>query len=216
MKVSLSSVRCFVTQEDLKNHANATLRGMAEGAAAALALALPGSFYLHRRWAYYRSLPITIKALGVVLLVGPAVALQAERKGVQYDKEHNWSGAGKEELDREANEEERRWVGLSTTQKATDWALRHRWHLFVVGWVASMGGSWLILRRNKTQTFSQKIVQARVYAQGLALTGLLGSAALSQMQPPEARREDPSNHSWARLIEQQAQDAKEHEAALHA
>ncbi|KAI5124853.1 hypothetical protein M0805_007286 [Coniferiporia weirii] len=206
----------FVTKEDLENHSRETLRGMAEGAAGALAVALPASFYFQRRWAYYRSLPITIKALGVVLLVGPAVAAQAERRGVQYDMEHNWSGAGKDEMDREALEEERRWNSLSVPQKAGDWALRHRWHLFIAGWAASMGASWMILRRNKTQTFSQKIVQARVYAQGIALTGLLGSAALAQMQPAEMKREDPASHSWARLLEQQAREAKEHEAPAHA
>lgn len=53
-------------------------------------VAVPGSLYLNRRWAYYRRLPITIKVLGVVLVTAPAIAAQAERRGVQYDKEHNW------------------------------------------------------------------------------------------------------------------------------
>ena len=73
------------------------------------------------------------------------------------------AGAAKNEMDREAVEEEQRWHNLSFKQKAGDWALRHRWHLFVAGWATSMGVSWLILQRNKTQTFSQKLVQARVY-----------------------------------------------------
>ncbi|KAH8113326.1 hypothetical protein DFH11DRAFT_1705407 [Phellopilus nigrolimitatus] len=206
----------FVTQEDIDNHSKQTLRGMTEGAAASLAVAVPGSFYLHRRWAYYRSLPITIKALGVVLVVAPCIAAQAERRGVQYDMEHNWSGPAKDELDREASEEDKRWGRLSPTQKAGDWALRHRWHLFVAGWAASMGASWMILRRNKTQTFSQKIVQARVYAQGIALAGLLGGATLSQMQPPEMKKENVSDHSWARLLEMQAKEAKEIESHTHA
>lgn len=69
----------------------------------------------------------------------------------------------KNEMDHEAFEEEQRWRHMSFSQKAGDWALRYRWHLFVAGWATSMSAAWLILRRNKTQTFSQKIVQARVY-----------------------------------------------------
>lgn len=73
------------------------------------------------------------------------------------------TGVAKNEMDHEAFEEEQRWRHMSFSQKAGDWALRYRWHLFVAGWATSMSAAWLILRRNKTQTFSQKIVQARVY-----------------------------------------------------
>lgn len=81
--------------------------------------------------------------------------------------------AGKVEMDREVLAEQRRWNSLSNSEKATEWALRHRWHIFLAGWAASMGASWMILRRNKTQTFSQKIVQARVY-----VCGFLSSCAI--------------------------------------
>lgn len=76
-------------------------------------------------------------------------------------------------MDREVLAEQRRWNSLSNSDKATEWALRHRWHIFLAGWAASMGASWMILRRNKTQTFSQKIVQARVY-----VCGFLSSCAI--------------------------------------
>jgi len=35
-----------------------------------------------------------------------------------------------------------------------------------VRWAAAMAGSFAVVSRNKYQTFSQKLVQARVYAQG--------------------------------------------------
>ena len=78
---------------------------------------------------------------------------------LNYDR----TGTAKQVLAEEAVTEEQRWEMLSTKEKVGDWALRHRWHLFVACWGASMVGSWLVLRRNTTQTFSQKIVQARVY-----------------------------------------------------
>ncbi|KAI5301810.1 hypothetical protein KEM56_001340, partial [Ascosphaera pollenicola] len=44
-------------------------------------------------------------------------------------------------------------------------------------WVASMAGSWMLVSKNKYLTGKQKIVQARVYAQGLTLAVLVASAA---------------------------------------
>lgn len=79
----------LVTSEDIEGHEAATTRGMAEGAAAGLTFAGISHFFLRSK-PYYRSLPVTIKFLGVVLCVAPAIAAQAERRGVQYDMEHNW------------------------------------------------------------------------------------------------------------------------------
>jgi hypothetical protein len=107
----------------------------------------------------------------------------------------------REGLNREAVQERQRWQNLSLTQKSIDWVLRYRWHLFVAGWATSMGVAWMILRRNKTQTFAQKIVQARVYAQGIALAGLLGAAGLSHMQDPDhGARRYTADHSWQRSV----------------
>lgn len=76
---------------------------------------------------------------------------------------HHREGAGKSELDWEEAEALKRWNSLSTKEKVTDWALQNRWRIFVAGWATSMGVSWVLLQRNKTQSFSQKLVQARVY-----------------------------------------------------
>ncbi len=121
-------------------------------------LSVPASYAFHRRWAYYRSLPITIKVLGVVLVAAPAFAIQAERRGVEFDKAQwyvvdlsalsaglelslcasvvlltrlfNRTGAGKEELDRAKSEFVSRWGEMSVTQRVGDWASRHRYQLF--------------------------------------------------------------------------------------
>ena len=79
----------FPTKEEFDRHRDATLRGSIEGIIAGMAIALPGSYLLQKRSVYYRSLPVTIKALGVVLVVAPAFAVQAERRGVEYD-ESTW------------------------------------------------------------------------------------------------------------------------------
>ncbi len=73
----------------------------------------------------------------------------------------NRTGAGKEELDRAKSEFVSRWGEMSVTQRVGDWASRHRYQLFFGCWAGSMAASWLLLRGNKTQSFSQKVRPAR-------------------------------------------------------
>jgi hypothetical protein len=80
----------LVTPEEFKAYDTATHRGAIEGLVGSLALSLPGFYVLHRRWPAYRALTPQLKALGLVLVVAPAVAIQAERRGLQFDREHNW------------------------------------------------------------------------------------------------------------------------------
>lgn len=47
-----------------------------------------------------------------------------------------------------------------------------------VSWAASMVAAWVMVSRNPTLTKGQKIVQARVYAQGLTLAVMCGTAAM--------------------------------------
>jgi hypothetical protein len=79
-----------VTREEYEAFDRATIRGSIEGIAAGLAISLPASFAAHRYWPAYRALPPQLKALGVILVVGPAWAIQTERRGVEFDEEHNW------------------------------------------------------------------------------------------------------------------------------
>jgi len=79
-----------VTQEELEAFDRATIRGSIEGIAAGLAISLPASFAAQRYVPAYRALPVHLKALGVVLIVGPTWAIQTERRGVEFDEQYNW------------------------------------------------------------------------------------------------------------------------------
>lgn len=76
----------ILTQEEIQAHNNATVRGAAEGTIMGSAIALPGFYYLNRRWAYYRSLPPSLKLFGIILVVVPGIVIQAERRGLEYDR----------------------------------------------------------------------------------------------------------------------------------
>ena len=83
-------MKANITQEELKAFDRATIRGSIEGVVAGLAISLPASFAAQRYWPAYRALPLPLKALGVVLIVGPTWAIQTERRGVEFDEEYNW------------------------------------------------------------------------------------------------------------------------------
>lgn len=66
----------------------ATVVGGAKGFTGGLAFALPASYLLNRRWAYYRHFPPSLKAFGVILVAVPAFVINAEHAGLKYEKEH--------------------------------------------------------------------------------------------------------------------------------
>lgn len=85
-------------------------------------------------------------------------------------------------------------------------------------WAAALGGSFAVVSRNKYQTFTQKLVQARVYAQGgspsryrgsIVLTGsawtialLLVAAFISGTGVAESDTVAlrPGDHSWREIL----------------
>jgi len=63
-------------------------------------------------------------------------------------------------------------------KKLKDWGRENRYPIVTASWVASMGIALGLVSRNKFLTTAQKLVQARVYAQGLTLAVLIATAAL--------------------------------------
>ncbi|KAG1733925.1 uncharacterized protein EDB91DRAFT_1057155 [Suillus paluster] len=204
----------IVTQEEIDDHTNATIRGAAEGAAFSAALAIPSWLILNRRWAYFRALPPPLKLMGTVMLVAPCVSIQAERRGLAFDRAH-WTGAGRMELDREAAEAEAQWNALSTKQKIGDWASRHQYSIIVGSWVLSMAVAGGIVARDRHQTLPQKVVQVRMWAQGLTIGVLIAAGALTHTQRQAALQHRPVDHSWRTLLAEQAREDDERKVRLN-
>ena len=66
----------------------------------------------------------------------------------------------------------------SSMQRMKDWASENRYSIVFGSWVLSMGASLGLVGRNPYLTGQQKLVQARVYAQGLTLAIVIASLAL--------------------------------------
>jgi hypothetical protein len=65
----------------------------------------------------------------------------------------------------------------SAFQRFKDWGREHRYPIVTASWVASMGIALGLVGRNPYLSKAQKLVQARVYAQGLTLAVLIATAA---------------------------------------
>ena len=167
----------ILSQDELKQHNSATVRGAVEGTLAGLAVSVPGSLILNRRWGYYRSLPLSLKVLGAIFVTVPALAIQAERRGLEFDKSQWYvrapscyescpdrtssvwfrSGFGKVEMDREAQEAREAWEALSSKNKISNWLINHQYSVMAGGWLGTGAIAGTIIWRNKYQTTPQKV-----------------------------------------------------------
>ncbi|KAI0353510.1 hypothetical protein OH77DRAFT_1427209 [Trametes cingulata] len=198
----------LATEEELAGHHAATVRGAIEGILGGLAISLPASWYMQRNWAYYRRLPPHLKALGVIMVVGPCYAIQAERRGVEFDKS-TWTGAGKAELEREERVEQAHWQALDTKAKFKEWAMRNQYKIILGSWAASMAVAGAVVMRNRYQSTPQKVVQARMWAQGLTIGVLIAAGILTQSQRKASHENRSVDHSWAHILEEQEKEERE-------
>ncbi|MCJ1328897.1 hypothetical protein MMC10_005574 [Thelotrema lepadinum] len=96
------------------------------------------------------------------------------------------------------------------SERALDFARTNRYNIVGGSWVASMGIALAIVSRNKYLTGAQKLVQARVYAQGLTVAVLIATAAfeISDSKGEKGRWEkvqvvDPEDSSGKRMVERE-------------
>ena len=96
----------------------------------------------------------------------------------------------------------------SQFQKIKDWGKENRYPIVGASWVASMGIALALVGRNPYLSTSQKLVQARVYAQGLTLAVLVATAAfeIGDKNQGEGRWEtvkivDPNDPEHKHLID---------------
>jgi hypothetical protein len=93
-------------------------------------------------------------------------------------------------------------------KRAKDWAADNRYSIVFASWVASMAIALGAVRKDKYLTGAQKLVQARVYAQGLTVAVLLASfaiessdAALKRGRWETVKVLDPTDPLHKRLID---------------
>ncbi|KAM6496184.1 hypothetical protein JOM56_008890 [Amanita muscaria] len=197
-----------LTEQNLVEYTAAIRRGAFEGAAGGTIIAVSTGWYLNRHWATYRKMPLSLKALGGVIIIAPLLAIQAERRGLQYDRSQ-WQGLTVDMLDGKQQRKEELWQELSAKDKIAHWAENHQYSLIFGGWASSLATAGGIIWRDKYMTPAQKIVQARMWAQGMTIGLLIVVGALTHSRKLAQANHAHPDHSWADVLEQHEKERLE-------
>ena len=76
---------------------------------------------------------------------------------------------------------------------------KYRYHIVGGTWVVAMAGSLLLSFSNRHMKFSQKLIHARLYAQGLTIAALLATALVTPSPMEERRRLEREARERARI-----------------
>ncbi|KAJ6120577.1 hypothetical protein N7523_004857 [Penicillium sp. IBT 18751x] len=165
----------LLTKEEENNHYRAVVKGGTIGGLAGLAAGAAGVMLASRRFHTIRNLTMPMKAFLTTssgTFVGIIAADHASR---DFETQQNAQKLWYENREERLRAEETR--GLSFTERTVAFARREKYKIIGATWIASIVGSFMLVNRNPFLSSSQKIVQARVYAQGLTLGVLCASAA---------------------------------------
>jgi len=165
-----------MTKEEEAAHYNAVVRGGTTGLLVGTTLGGVAVMAANRRFPGFRSLTVPFRAF-LVASTGTFVGvIQADRASARWDAETN---PDKARLAREEKEKQRMYSqGKTQFQLLKEWASDNRYPIVFSCWLASMGISFALVNRNRYLSGSQKLVQARMYAQGLTIAVLLASFAM--------------------------------------
>ncbi|KAG5979408.1 hypothetical protein E4U54_006924 [Claviceps lovelessii] len=162
-----------VSKEEEQAHYNQVLRGGLIGGSASLALGLGGVMLASRRYPAFRGLTLPFRAFIVTSAGTFGAIVTAERYSNDFQRQNDPS-YGYQDATRRAIEIARE--NESTYQRFLEWGRENRYSIVFASWIASMAVALALVGRAPMST-SQKLVQARVYAQGLTLAVLVVSAA---------------------------------------
>jgi hypothetical protein len=195
----------ILSKEEEKDHYNEVLKGGAIGGGVALGLGLAGVIGASRRYPAFRQLTLPFRTFLVTSTATFGAIVNADRWSMAYQKSRDPQNFYKDETARAlqiARENE------TAYQRFMEWGREKRYSIVFASWLASMAIALGIVGRNKYLTTAQKVVQARVYAQGLTVLVLVLSAVfeMSDAKSGSGRWEtvmvlDPNDPEHKHLIE---------------
>lgn len=172
----------ILTREEEQQHYSKVLEGGTKGGLAGLAVGGTGLFLARKFSPGIRSLTIPFQAFLVTGISTFSLIIGADRYSRNYEQTL-WS----KYQDTMVTSSQQ---ALSPTQRFMKTFNTYRWHFIGGSWVAGMIGSMVVVNRNKYLSTSQKLVQARMYAQGITLAIVLLSAAIAAQDSTDNDGED--------------------------
>jgi len=164
----------ILTKEEEEAHYNATLKGGIKGGLFGLIVGTTTVLAAHHRFPTFRSLTLPMKTF-LVTSSGTFLAIvEADRSSRSFESARNPANQYK---DRASSDLAALKENETAFQRFKNWGRENRYPIVTASWVASLGIALGLVGRNPYLTRAQKLVQARVYAQGLTLAILIATAA---------------------------------------
>lgn len=164
----------ILTKEEEREHYNATLTGGIIGGTAGLAVGALGVYGASVRYPAFRPITLPLRAFLVTSSGTFASIVSADHYSRAYEESRN---PEKQYRDEQQTLQEQIDAQKTTREKTLEWLNTNRYKVVFGSWVASMGIALGLVGRNPYLTGQQKLVQARVYAQGLTIAVVIISLA---------------------------------------
>lgn len=195
----------ILTKEEEAAHSTATWKGGLLGGAAGIAVGVGGVYAASLRFPAFRHLSLPFRAFLVTGTTSFAAVTSADRASHSFEKKRHADTDYQNASERDASMLA---STLSVSQKFKNLVSEQRYTIVSGSWVLSMLTAFALVSRSRHLTGQQKLVQARVYAQGLTLAVLVASFALegNDLREGKGRWEtvkvvDPDDPTGQHLIE---------------
>ncbi|KAG4305764.1 hypothetical protein PORY_000674 [Pneumocystis oryctolagi] len=156
------------SKEEEEEHYRIIIHSGLKSGIIALGISTLGSFILNKKWSKFRQLPFPIKSFFVSSIATTALVFATDNASRKY-QDNKYGSPNSVEPVKELN-----WKNA-----LLKWGSENKWKIIGGSWVLGMAGSISLLWKDKYLTKAQKLVQARMYAQGITLLILLISAGMS-------------------------------------
>ncbi|KAF6837759.1 hypothetical protein CPLU01_02868 [Colletotrichum plurivorum] len=164
----------ILSKEEEAEHYKVVVKGGLIGGSLGLGVGLAGVMFASRRYQAFRQLTLPFRSFLVSSSATFGAIVQADRASIHFGKSKDPMFGYQDETARAIAEAR---ANETTMQKFKEWGRENRYSIVFASWLASMGVAFALVSRNRYLTGAQKLVQARVYAQGLAVAMLVVTAA---------------------------------------
>ncbi|KAI0911102.1 hypothetical protein F4823DRAFT_587468 [Ustulina deusta] len=164
----------IISPEEERAHYNTVLKGGFVGGSLGLGIGVLGIVAGMRRYPAVRTLTLPFRAFLVTSVGTFGAIVNAERHSNAFHLANNPMHFYRDQASRDYDalrSQETSW------QRFRQWGETNRYSIVFGSWVVAMGIALGMVSRNRFLSTSQKLVQARMYAQGLTLAVLVASAA---------------------------------------
>ncbi|SPO02322.1 related to mitochondrial hypoxia responsive domain protein [Cephalotrichum gorgonifer] len=194
-----------LTKEEEADHYNAVLKGGSIGGVIGLSAGIAGVALASRRYPSFAHLTLPFKSFLATSAGTFGLIIAADRASMAYQKAHNPMYGYRDEASYMMEQVR---AQQTTSERFMTWGRENRYSIVFSSWLASMAASFAIVNRAKYLTGAQKLVQARVYAQGLTVAVLIITAVFEMNDAKKGSGRwqtvfvvDPNDPEHKKLIE---------------